>query len=356
MRTTRTPRSQIRILTSIFASLLAPACVGTVGEGQQVGDRTKPTTTVACAKPEKVERAITIRSDADFAGLPDGCWDLWGTLRVEGPAITSLAGLGTLVGVNQLEIVGTSLTSIDTPETIKVYGALTVSNNARLTGLAKLAFDNADDLTTAYTVRNNPALTNLDRLAYVQASEGDLRITDNPALAAITLDELARVDGALVIANTGATRIDLGAITKLGRVEIASNPKLTALDGPSAATLEGDLVVRGNPALTTLGSFGALTTVEGAITIDDNDALASLEGLSSLQYVASSLAITNNGALAALGRVSRVLGVGGTLTITGNANLAYCAAHEVDHCVPSGVAAISGNKPDAGASCACWCQ
>src|SRR5262247_3946 len=53
-----------------------------------------------------VEHDLSVRSEADVADLPTGCWDLYGKLSVNGSAVTSLAMLGDIRSANDIEIVG----------------------------------------------------------------------------------------------------------------------------------------------------------------------------------------------------------------------------------------------------------
>ena len=349
--TTRFPLIALVLFTS--------ACVGTVGEDPGGGSR-KPKenekTPPGCEDPEEVKTPVTIRSDADFATLPKGCWDLFAKLRVEGPNIASLAKLGQLKGVNDLELVDTSLKTIDTQLPLAVWGAVTITGNKQLTSLANMPVDNADDLTTAYTIRGNPLLTSLDGIKYVKNVEGELRISDNAALADITLDELVSAT-TITIANTGATRVDLGSLQTVGRIEIANNPKLATFDGLAAQRIQGDFVLRGNPALQTLGNVGAIQRIEGSLTIDGMNGVKNLDAFSGLQFITSSLTITNNTTLDSVARMARLSGIGTTVTVTGNAALPYCGGHEIDHCVTSGAVTVTNNKPNTqNAQCACWCQ
>ena len=342
---------------SLAALLFATACMGQVGEDTG-GSRPKKDgdTPAGCENPTEITTPITIRSDADFAQVPTTCWDLYAKLRIEGAGIGSLAKLGTLKGVNDLEIVDTNLKTIDTKLPLTVYGAVTITGNKQLASLANMPVENADNLTTAYIVRNNPLLATLDGLKYIQAVEGELRISDNAALADITLDELTTVTGALTIANTGAMRIDLGSLQSVGRLEIAGNTKLTTFDGLAASSIKGDFVLRGNPALASLGVMSSVTRVEGAVMIEGNNALKNLDAFTSLQYIASSLTVTNNTGLETLGRFNRLSGIGTTVAITGNTALPHCAGHEIDHCVTSGAVTVSNNKPNTqSATCPCWC-
>src|SRR5678816_1114579 len=74
-----------------------------------------------CDKPEKVMHSVFIRSAADFDALPEGCWDLYGKLSIEGSQITSLKKLGQLIGIDELEIASTGLTTLDAAVPLHVY-------------------------------------------------------------------------------------------------------------------------------------------------------------------------------------------------------------------------------------------
>ena len=348
--TTRFPQQ-----LSLAALLLAGACMAPP-EDEPRPDGREDDTPAGCKDPKEITTPITIRTDADFADLPTGCWDLFAKLRIEGPNVTSLQKLGTLKGVDHLEIVDTSLTTIDTKLPLTVWGAVTITGNRNLKSLANMPIENADNLATSYTIRNNPVLASLDSVKYISAVEGELRITDNAALTDISLDELTSVTGAITIANTGAMRVDLGSLQTVGRVEISGNAKLTTFDGLSASIIKGDFVLRNNAALTTLGAMSSVSRVEGAMFIEGNNALKNLDAFSSLSFITSSLTVMNNTSLETLGRFNRLAGIGTTVAITGNAALPYCLAHEIDHCVNSGAATISNNKSGSPTQCTCVCQ
>jgi hypothetical protein len=360
--TTSSARHLIKELTmrhttrqlSLAAVLFTSACMAPVGGDAGDGSRPKKDD-MGCKNPEKIEAPLTIRSDADFAGLPTGCYQFQAKLRLEGASITSLAKLGKLEGVDDLELVDTNLTTIDSELPITVWGGLTVSGNKKLTTLAKLTVEDSKDTKAALTVRNNPVLATLDTVKYTQVIEADLRIEGNPVLADVTLDELAYVGGAVSITNNGITRLDLGSLQTVQRLEVSANTKLTSFDGLAASTIAGDFILRGNTALATLGTMSSVTRVNGAMTIDGNG-LKNLDAFSGMQYIATTLAVTNNPALETLGRMSYLQGIGATVTITGNASLPYCLGHEVDHCVNSGLVTVTNNKANTqNLACVCHC-
>jgi len=357
------------ILTTLLClpPLAMTACLADVGGGECVGERCNDEpgpdagtpTPASCPDPQDVTTPLVIRSDADLASLPKGCWSLNASLRLEGPAITSLAKLGDLTEVNDLEIVDTGLAQLDFKRQVKVWGSLLVSGNSKLGALNNLAVEKWEGATNggaffvSYTVRNNPQLSALEGLRYIQTVDGDLRITDNGKLGAIELAELARVGGTLAISNTGAPAIHVPALSQVGRVEVSGNTALTTLRGFSATSIGGDLILRGNPALSSLGTTSSLSQISGALIVDDNDALADLGGLTgAMQRVIGTVTITGNANLTSLGALSHAQQIN-SASITNNPKLGTCRAVEIDHCVPNSTVTISGNLTQN--NCACWC-
>jgi hypothetical protein len=348
--------SIMRITTAfLFTSLVA--CVGNVG-GDTGRSRT-PTNTEnePDGECEKVETDVTIRSAADFDTLPDGCWDLWASLTLQGTSITSLSGLGKLVAVNDLTLVGTNLTTLDA-QPFSAYGAVTISGNAQLRDLKNLTIERADDLAVDVTIDGNPELGSLDGLVDIKTIDGDLLISNNAKLGGAAFRKLTTVGGSVRVSNNGLlTSLDLGAVTSLGALDISSNAALATFTGPSAAQLDGDFTVRGNRALRDLGSMSSLNRVVGNVTVDNNAALATVSLPATMQYVTGTFTISNNAALTELGtQTPRLVGMG-AINISSNGQLDFCEAHEVDHCVQQhGAVTIANNKQQSANNCECWCQ
>src|SRR5262249_26861295 len=142
----------------------------------------------------------------------------------------------------------------------------------------------------------------------------------------------------------------LGSLQTVGRLEISNNAQLATVTGVAAATIRGDLVLRGNPKLTQLGSWTSLSRVEGALTVDDNDGLTSLGGFSSLTAVTGALTITNNGAVTALDPLGHLQAIGSSISVTGNGALDGCRGWEIYYCVPHNQISmtVNNNKPNTG--------
>ena len=66
--------------------------------------------------------------------------------------------------------------------------------------------------------------------------------------------------------------LPLARLDTVNRIEISSNTALTSIAGLTATSINGDVLVRGNRALTSLGTMSSLTQITGNLTIDDNDA------------------------------------------------------------------------------------
>jgi hypothetical protein len=331
---------------------LSTACLGNVGGGDSERGRGGGSADGSC---EELEQDVTIRSASDLDDLPKGCWDLFAKLTVQGSEITSLAKLGQLKGVDELEIIGTNLTSLDAPKELKVWGAVTIAGNSKLRDLDNLEIERASNLTMELTIDDNEALASVGDLRLLTHIDGDLTITSNPALTGVELRALKRIDGAVrVTDNAKLATLDLSKLATVGRVEVMNNAVLGTLSGMAATTIKGDYLVRGNKALRTLGQMSTLATIEGNLTIDDNDQLATIGAFTnSMQYVVGMVTVTNNAALTELGQIARFRGIG-ALTITDNQNLSFCRAREVAVCVTTqGSITVQNNK--VGNNCTSWC-
>jgi len=338
----------------VFTACFATACLGEVGGSRKAATtRGESGTETSCTK---LEKDVTIRSSGDLTGLPKtGCYDIYGKLTLQGSVITSLVGLGGLNSVNELDLDHTSLTTIDSKRPIGIYGKLTVTGNAKLTNLKQLSFETAS---TGILIDGNPALVTADALGLddpkLAEVDGDLVITGNAVLTAVPLKNLTKVTGALTVSGNAVVKsLDLTRLATTGHVELADNPQLATLTGFAATTINGDLAVRNNAALTTLGSMAALYRVTGNLTIDNNAALANLAAFTtSIKLVDHTLAITNNQNLTDLGALKHLQLVGG-ITITNNPKLVTCRAIEIDRCTGHPTVAVISNNLDTNCNWQC---
>ncbi|HEY4242867.1 MAG TPA: hypothetical protein VGM88_23790 [Kofleriaceae bacterium] len=395
-------------LALILAPALAGACMGTQGGGR--GDDTTTQDTTPCATVQEMDGDIVIRNDSQVVPAYNGCYDLMGTLRVQGP-VTSLAGLGRIQSVTDLEILGTQLGAIDTPDPITIYdGGLDLEENPALSDLSNLQFDNLSHV----TITNNDGLLDLGdidlSLDKVYGDTGDagerdgsVTISNNANLTSIKLTRLKEIDGAITIdSNPKLTLVDFSGLTQFGTsvalplpwsedITITNNPKLTTIKGFSQLTgLPGALVIDNNATLASVAGFDAVTTINGNLELKDDPLLADfmtsgmlgLVGKSvtidntgfvtitafstELDVIPLNLAITNNTKLTGVGRLAHLRDAGNgylrngsinqALTITGNSELPYCAAREVQKCTTIlGSVSISSNRENSG-NCTSWCQ
>jgi hypothetical protein len=259
---------------------------------------------------EKLEAEVTIKTMADFDELPSGCWDLWGALRISGSEITSLAPLNKLVGVNELHLVNTKLTTLDAEMPLKVYGPITIAGNSKLVDLDNMEVEAADDLMIGVTIDDNALLAGRRR-GQPDAHRPRLDDHHNPKLGAVNLGQLKQVTGVTRISNNPAAKtIDLAKLTVASRIEVINNIALTSFGGFQAQSIK-DVLIRGNKALTTLGTLTQLDRIEGGLTIDDNDALTTINLFGTpAQYLTGALVVSNNANLTDLGRISHLIGIG----------------------------------------------
>jgi hypothetical protein len=257
-----------------------------------------------------------------------------------------------------------------------IYGKLTVQGQAitSLAGLNEINSVNELDLENTaitaidtkrplgiygkLTLTGNARLTNLKQLSFETASTGIL-IDGNPALASLDplgLDDpqLLEVDGDIVITGNGAlTTIPLGNLTKLtGALTVSANPALTSLALGKLAGA-GHIEITDNAKLATLGAMSALYRVTGSVTIDGNPALTGLAAFTtSLKFIDQTLTISNNAALTDLGALKHV-GLIGAISITNNTSLVSCRATEIDKCTTHPIASVISNNKTTTCSTSC---
>jgi hypothetical protein len=157
--------------------------------------------------------------------------------------------------------------------------------------------------------------TQLTRVSNLREVGGSLKLLDNPRL--LGLDAPLEVGGDLVVAGNAAIKNVSFVENEVyhGSVVISRNAVLVDLQGLGLArTIQGDLEIDNNPALTFTGA-GQITRVDGTVSIGGNAVLADL-GLDQLQS-AELFELNSNPMLAAIALPA--LQTAGDLIITGNA-------------------------------------
>jgi hypothetical protein len=302
--------------TAILLALLS-ACVAPMGErehedfGADAGVGSGSSTPTGCDDLKIVTQNLTISGTSTFNNLPTTCWKLSGKLVVTGPAVTSLAKLGDLREVTDLELNDSELTKIDTKNPLEISGDIYIHHNDKLTDLTGIA---PKSTVKSIRVEYNPVLTNVGALKNAAIVSGPTSIANNLKLQTIDLSGAQRLEGGLTISDNGAlTGVTLTALQSTGAITIARNP-----------------------VLTTIGVGSALNQVHSTFTLDDNDALTSLGQFGTSITFSSGVAVTGNAKLASLGQLSHAQSVLGIISINNNAALDLTYAHEVACCVTSG--------------------
>ena len=197
-----------------------------------------------------------------------GRMEINGNLTISGPLTNFDAGDGLEVR-GRFVLDGTNLVTLARfPASLRAFGSLVVSNNARLTDLS--AFGGLGDL----EVRHNAVLSSVNAELF-SAEIGAVVITDNPMLAsAPAFAFLTRIEGGVdVERNPRLTQLFGAGLARIaGPVRIHDDASLTALEFPELATVGSLLEVSSNAALQTL-ALPALPEVAGALTIADNPLL-----------------------------------------------------------------------------------
>jgi hypothetical protein len=311
--------------TTTLALLVSlSACVSPIGEREHEGFGPDAgvdgsTATGACDDLEIVTMNLTVSGSSNFNGLPTTCWRLNGKLVITGPAITSVAKLGDLREVNDLEINDADLATFDTKAPVEVSGDIFIHANDKLTDITNVA---AKSTVKSIRVEYNAALTKLGGLSRVNVVSGATSIANNAKLSTVELGSAQRLEGGLSVTDNGA----LGTITLTGMQSV------------------GNLTIARNPVLSNIGSMAAMTNIHGTFTIDDNDAITTLSSLGTGVTIDLGLVISNNLKLADTGQLQHATRIFGTIAVTSNAALDVSYAHDIGCCVSSAGFAASNNK------------
>jgi hypothetical protein len=291
---------ELTMRTPLLLALTLSACVSPIGErehedfGADAGVGRGSAT--GCDDLQIVTMNLTVSGTSAFTGLPTSCWKLNGKLVVTGPAVTSLAKLGDLREVTDLELDDSELTKLDMSHPLDVSGDIYIHNNDKLTDLSGVA---AKSTVKSIRVEYNPLLTNLGGLKSATIVAGATTIANNSKLSTIDLPSAQRLEGGLTISDNGSlTSIGIPALQSTGAITIARNPQLTAINASSALTqVHSTFTLDDNDGLTTLGQFGTGTTFSSGVSITGNLKLSSLGALSHTQSVLGIISINNNSAL-----------------------------------------------------------
>ena len=173
-----------------------------------------------------------------------------------------------------------------------------------------------NEVTGRFEISDNGALANLDGLSELATVGGELTIYGNAKLATIKLPRFTAANGPTRISNNATlTSIDVANLETVKRFEISDNGALMQFSGFRAQQIGGDLMVRNNKSLGSLGSMFSLDSILGQVTIDNNAALTTLGTFTlTLRNVTSTLTVSNNPQLGDLGQISHMNGIAGSVS------------------------------------------
>lgn len=322
----RHPHWRTHMRTTMMALLCSLAACAPVGGGgsNYSGDGPDAGTDAGtvngpCNDIEELDADLSIAGASGFANLPGTCWKLNGKLTISGPAVTSLAKLGDLRSVTDLELNNTDLTTFDSKANVEVTGELWIRYNEKLTDLGKVI---PKGTVQAITIEHNPELTSIGGAAKATIVAGVTTIVNNTKLTTINLGAAQRLEGGLVVRdNPVATSLDIHTLQSAGSVAIANNAALTTIN------------------VTTL-----LANIHGALTIDNNDSLITLGSFGNALIVDTNVLVTGNAKLADIGQLGRAKHVFGIVQISSNAALDPTRANDIACCVPTSGYTSLGNK------------
>lgn len=287
-------------------------------------------------------------------------------------ALTNLNGLHRLDSVGEISIRGnlglTDLTGLGNLRVIQQNMTISgliffMPDNSSLTSLQGL--DQLVSVGGQLEISHHPLLTNLSGLGAL-GSIGDLNISFCPLLTDLSslsvLDSIDTIDGDVIIAQNAALT-SLGGLENIvsigGTLNISANPLLPDLAGLEGLRAVDDLIyVANNENLLTLNGLNGLDSIKGenfvgggsltprGLWILDNPKLVSLQGLENVDFIRDIL-ILNNLVLSDLSALDRHFPITGSLYISENPLLSVCAVQAVCDYLddPPGVVTIHTNAP-----------
>jgi len=278
--------------------LVLAACTSTSGTPAE--DAPQPNEQVPALRT--INGNYTVTNSADIDMLANYA-EVAGTLVVEAPGMTSLAGLEHLERVRHLVIENCdSLVDLEGLSGLQHVQSVRIANNALLGSLWGL--HNVEGRVDAVDVESNPQLSQLAAFGRVDEVAGYISIYGNR--------NLHSVDGFAQLKEAG------------GFLIIQENPILNDISSFHSLERVGNgVIIRSNATLNTLRGLEQLTTVQ-ALEIEDNQKLMRLIDLMRLAGIAQDLRIRANPALpmceayALRDRVAAVGAIGGDVVVEAN--------------------------------------
>ncbi len=175
---------------------------------------------------------------------------------------------------------------------------------------------------------------------------GSLVLRGGDRAGPLALPALRVVTGAIVCEGTPLTELQLPLLGQAGLVAISDNAGLVAVQLPLLGLVRGDVVIAGNPSLSSVVVDGALGNIQGDLVIDDCDALTSVS-LPKVQSVGGDLIIDDCDALTSV-TMPRLQSVGGTVIVEGADGAVVCLREGCDFdgdSVPDALELARGTNP-----------
>ena len=159
------------------------------------------------------------------------------------------------------------------------------------------------------------------------AIQGDLIITTNSSGGSSNIMDLRRLSGIThvtgnVVVRDNSRLVSLGLLGNLqsigGRFEVSSNRSLTSLgDFTALQAIGGRFEVRDNNAIDSLGDFSALQSIGGRFEVSSNRSLTSLGDFTALQAIGGSFSVAGSDDLTSLGDFTTLQSIGGDFEMRG---------------------------------------
>ena len=239
-------------------------------------------------------RLPTSGGNTAFTSLPDfpALTSVGGSIRIaDNDNLTSVSGFGAL------QTIGRSLNIASEIE----------GNNGSLELTTVSGFGALTSIGEDLNISVNPKLTTVSGFGALTSIGRNTRIIDNDKLASVSgFGALQTIRGSLVIGS-----LDFGGFSSGN-----GNPLLTTLpDFPALTSIGGGLEFFLNAKLTTLPTFAQLAGIEGLLFIVDNAELTTVSGFGALTSIGEDLNIADNDKLATLSGFDLLGSVGGDLNI-----------------------------------------
>ncbi|MGE5181910.1 MAG: hypothetical protein ACM31C_07600, partial [Acidobacteriota bacterium] len=198
----------------------------------------------SCSDARLVTGDLTF-SNADGAllltGVPkSGSWKLAGKLTMTGRGVSSMAKLGDLCSVGDLELANTNLEKIDTTGPIEVVGDVSVHDNDQLADLTNI--EPGADRIGSLVIEHNSALVRFDSFGSLRYVTNATAIRYNAALSSIDLHDVQRLEGGLDVSYDAAlASLQLTSLQSVGDLTLSHDTKLATAELGALQYVHGSL-------------------------------------------------------------------------------------------------------------------